>query len=282
MSGVVIIADGSHTRVLTLSPHELRNGGIVYRPHAEEINVELEVIAPEGISASQSIRIVAESAFTSGSAPVSAAATQIVSRVLAPRPAVKSERRNTEAAHFQPPPPSSVQLKQRSITITDAPAIDHVDLARAAAIETALTLLPPSPPLPALPVTLPPPVVSRVESAPLRPVPQPDATLIDPAVPARPFRPATPIHAPQPRMPHDMDLPQYAFDHLAVKVQLSIDAEGRVARAQAVDTVGAYAGRLVASTLNTARQWTFHPAMLGEEPVESTMEVTFRYSRSEK
>jgi TonB family protein len=258
-SGVFIIGDGSKTRVLTLSPRELRNGGILYKPAADDINVEFQVIEPRGRTASESIRIIGAPAPVSAAAPIG----QIARRVLPQPPVPRREKREMLLAPVEAPPPSSARTKQRMITTVDAPLINPEATMRPPWFAPALMPLPPQP-------------AAQLDRA----LTNADADM-DTAVPAAPgFHPATAIHAPQPRVPQGVYLPQYVYDRpFLVKVEVSINAAGSVTDARLVDTIGPYASQLGPSALNTARAWTFHPATLGGQPVASTMVVTFHYSR---
>jgi TonB family protein len=263
-SGVFIIADGVKTRVLTLSPRELRNGGILYKPAADEINIELQIIEPRGRTASQSIRIVGAPEPVSPSAPIG----QIARSVLRQPPPPRSATRGIRPARFEAPPLPSGVTEQRSITMLEepeAPLIDPEAMTRPPWFASALM---PLPPRPAPPTAQPGPTVERSDA-------QADVGARAPA-----FHAATAIHAPQPLVPQSVSFPQYAYDHrFEVKVEVSINQMGRVTEARLVDAIGPYASQLGPSALNTARAWTFRPATLGGQPVASTMVLTFRYSR---
>ena len=265
-SGVFIIADGVKTRVLTLSPRELRNGGILYKPAADDINIELQIIEPRGRTASQSIRVVGAPEPVSASAPIG----QIARSVLRQPPAPRSETRGMRAARFEPPPLPSVATEQRAITTVDAPEAPLIDpgaMMRPPWFASALM------PLPARPAPLTP-------TAQRGPTVEKSDAEAEVAARAPAFQPATAIHAPQPLVPQSVSLPQYVYDHrFEVKVEVSINALGRVTEARLVDAIGPYASQLGPSALNTARAWTFRPATLAGQPVASTMVLTFRYSR---
>ncbi len=256
-SGVFIITDGSKTRVLTLSPRELRNGGILYKHSADDINVELQIIEPQGRTASQSIRIVGGPDAVSPAEPIKQIARSVLQKPAVPR----SDARELRVARFEAPP--EVAAEQRSITTVDAPLIDP-----------QVTMPPPwfaSALMPPPPQAAPPRASTPAKA---------DGDAAAHAGAAPEFAAATPIHSPQPFIPQGLSFPQYAYDHgVEVKVEVNINAAGRVSNTRIVGAAGPYASQLGPYAMNAARGWTFHPAMLGGQPIASTMVLTFRFSR---
>jgi hypothetical protein len=145
------IADGARTRTLNLSHRELQNGGIVYKPKAEEISVELNVTSRVGATTSQSIRVVGET-FKPG-LPAEHTVVQESRIPASPRP-------------FRPPA-NARPTERRAIETLDVPQID----AAPAAHQTELV----ASSLPSLPAALPKFTETRREFRPPQPVrsPQP-------------------------------------------------------------------------------------------------------------
>jgi hypothetical protein len=246
-SATFTITDGARTRILNLGARELRHGSILYKPHADEIKVELSVTSPAGRSASQSIRILG-----ADPAPAAAAEVQKAPRVIAQMPVPGDAHPEDIPANAAPPtsfvaPPQEAPPQPRLIATPDAPNI-NVGAPRLIAGNLSTNITLPAPP--------------------------------KPAAGSRELRPATPLHAPQPSLPAGVNLPDYAFDRpFQVQVEVSISAGGRVTDAHLVGSAGPYASLLGAWALNTARLWTFHPATLGGESIPSTIVLTFHYSR---
>ena len=105
------IADAGRTRTLNLSARELQNGSIVYKPKADELSVELNVTSRDGLTASQSIRIVGTALEPRSPAnPVPKAVTEESRGVASPRPF--------------PPPPDASRTQPREIATPDAPPLE--------------------------------------------------------------------------------------------------------------------------------------------------------------
>jgi hypothetical protein len=256
-SAVFTIADGARTRTLNLSAAELQHGSILYKPHADEIKVDLSVTSPAGQTAEQWIRIL-----EADPAPEAGEARK------APRVIAQTPVTGTSLPQDIPATPAPAAAFEEPVRTPQRIAAPNIDVA-------APDLNPGSPEInmgvPKLVAGNLPANIPR--AAPPVPVPQPPARV-------RELRPATPLHAPQPTLPPGVNLPDYAFDRpFQVQVEVSINVSGRVTAAHLVGSAGPYASLLGAWALNTARLWTFHPATLGGEPVPSTMVLTFHYTR---
>jgi outer membrane biosynthesis protein TonB len=185
---------------------------------------------------------------TSRNGATASQSIRIVGATVQPRSptpqAVAHENPITRPPRAFQPPPDARQTETRAITTPDIP------LTNAAPNPLASTL-------PSLSPSLPEFAQSRRE-----------------------FHPAEPVHSPQPLLPADVRLPDYAYDRpLQIQVEVTVGLDGRVTAARLTGESGAWAGLLGPTALNAARMWRFRPAMLGGEPIRSTMVLTFRYAR---
>lgn len=56
--GVMTISDGGFTKVITLDAGQLRDGHVAYTPLTRDVNIRLEVSAPDGKSIGESVQVV--------------------------------------------------------------------------------------------------------------------------------------------------------------------------------------------------------------------------------
>lgn len=285
-SGSVTIADGNLTRVIRLTPRDLRTGSILYKPSADDIDVEFDIVGPSGTTGSQSIRIIgaapptfrsdARSDLRSDARPVSPAspppraAPQVIPHAAPPTRAV---------TQFQPPPQARPQ--PRSIATSDAPLITQ------ARPETGTILLPSTVMLPPGPAAATPaPAAHPVQRAPQTAAQAAASGSVAAGNAARPpvrttnFQPAVVIRSAQPPFPLNPGLPPDSLDRpIEVKVEIRIDSKGRVMSTRMAADNRPNVAAFAAGALGAARSWLFRPAMLDGKPIDSTMIVTFRYTK---
>jgi TonB family protein len=273
VSAVLTILDGDlPPREIRLGQEELRTtGSIVYSPLGRTIQFRLEVLASgqkitESVLAIKGSRTAYSSVLRDGPIP-----SQPASATPAP-----NVRQTAPAAPAQPPPsvPRVFSLPQappkqepsneeswRQITLESGPVItqtSHMPATAPLALSEPLKMPPgPKPPEPAQTASRPqpPPVRAPQETKP-------------PHVYAGPksIQQVQPILSRQAWASITRDT--------AVKVKVTIGADGKVTRAQAVSKASPY---LTGAAVIAAQHWRFEPATLNGQRVESDTVLTFDF-----
>ena len=262
------IVSGERGRTLTLSPHELRTGSLLYTVSAEDIEMELNVSGPAGNFA-ESVRVV-------GAAPgEQLAMTPVLPRLTmeppAPSgpalsgPAPKSddlrvvdaapEQRKARRDFVQPPP-----VKREDKPIATPPEAPEIQVG--ANLPPAVPIGVPGLPAPGLPLrtTAPGDTVDYVAPRSIRSA-QPSVSASSTSV-ERAFA--------QTNKPH------------SVQVEVTIDERGAVTNATVAASSGPFAYLFVDAALAAARRWQFEPARRGGRPVASKMTLKFDFVNSSR
>jgi periplasmic protein TonB len=309
--GVLIIHDGDQQQELALSKKQLLEDTIVYVPASQNVNFTLQVVAggvvhrdsisvytprpsPREPVASASIPtnvpelppISVESATTPASRPTTPASspTKPASR---PETIVRALPR-AEVKHLAPPeqaaakPPDSRPPVSPTIS-TPPPAAEPTP------VQVALST-PPAPISPPLakeqPVPEPQAVVPKQERAqdsvgqvaPPRPIP-----IVEPAAPTP--RASPPVEKPTPPQPLKQvkpvvprSLKALITRDITMEVNLSIDADGKITKAEASTGGGLLQNSLGKLAVEAARLWKFQPARLGNRNVPGEVRIQFQFS----
>jgi outer membrane biosynthesis protein TonB len=90
------------------------------------------------------------------------------------------------------------------------------------------------------------------------------------------FVPAVPLRKVNPVI--DPTLKFMLSRETTVDVKVSIDAQGKVVKAEPVKRDGSIAGFIATASVNAARLWSFRPARRGDRNLPSDMVVQFKFS----
>jgi protein TonB len=277
--GVLTIRDGDQQQELTLSKKQLLEDTIIYVPASQNVNFTLQVVAGRVLhrdsvsvytpqasprepvaSVPEPTPIPVESQTTPGPSRA-----ETIVRAL-PRPEIKSPAPTVKPP--EPPPPAAPTVS------TPAPAAEPAPVQVALSTQPAL-ISPPPPkeqPVPAPPVAVPAPV-PIVEPAAPTPRPSPPAaaaTLVEKPTPPQPMRQVKPV---VPR-----SLKAMITREITMEVNLSIDADGKIIKAEAATGGGILQTSLGKLAVEAARLWKFQPARLGNRNVPGEVRIQFQFS----
>jgi protein TonB len=241
-SAAVSIQDGNSNRVLKLDAAQLRGGNLLYSPISDQILMQLTVTTSTE-TASESVTAilpkVEAQAIPKPPAPLPPVPTQ-------PAPAAQEVPPRKPSRAFVPPTPAIARAAQPGLSLQEAPAPGRTPAPEAALPGTTLST-------PAPPQTAPQPVLEVVS-----------------------YEPAVALVKTMPIFPPE--LRNLAVKQTVVQVNVTIDRNGRVSKAEAISQNNVSKFLLNAAT-NAARTWRFKPARRGGEPVPSESVVQFVFSR---
>jgi hypothetical protein len=254
-SGVLSILDGNSRRDLSLTASQVRGGSLLYSPSSDQVQMQLAVTGGAGVSEESVIVILPK-----GGAP---AEVRPLPRA-APKNAVGETERPTESAERSQPTrpfvPPQTRVQQPAPIAVGAPPPASVSVPAGAPAPFLTAQLREPPPPPAKPVE--PAIASLRNDAPAtRPLPPP----YRPPLLVRQVMPIIP-----PMLKSILVLPR------TVEVKLSIDATGKVIKAEGVPQPN-IPRLLVMSAETAARQCRFQPAVSGNQPVASEMILRFQF-----
>jgi TonB family protein len=307
--GVLQIFDGATHREVKLNGNQVADGSVLYKPLTQDVTFRLEVHGAGQTSAIGSMRVLDATA-ASREAPVldvspssvtpSSVTPASATRASATPPSVTPAR---ASAVTQPVNPLPVPDTARTATVktppqSAAPARDVPAKTQSAKAEIARDNESPAPsvqppprlvssrpdsqpqPQPAgVPGTQPPSAGSVINgwdsSAPAAPRTVPTTTVASFETKAPVFIPPKPLSQ---VMPNTRTLAPGAISQVTrVEVTVRIDSTGHVLSAHVLNENGSTKGALSAAALAAARQWTFQPATLQGEKVESEHTIVFEF-----
>ncbi len=281
--GVLTIRDGDQQQELALSKKQLLEDTIIYVPTSQNVNFTLQVVAG-GVVHRDSVSVYTPrpsprepvaSVAEPTPIPVESSTTPALPRPATivralPRAEIKSPalRQQTTAKPPEPPPPAAPTVS------TPAPAAEPAPVQVALSTQPAI-INPPPPkeqPAPAPPIAAPA-AVPIVEPAAPTPRPSPPAaaaTLVEKPTPPQPMRQVKPV---VPR-----SLKAMITREITMEVNLSIDADGKITKAEAATGGGILQSSLGKLAVEAARLWKFQPARLGNRNVPGEVRIQFQFS----
>jgi hypothetical protein len=254
--GLLSVREGSVTRQFPLEAGAVRAGSILYSPTSEQAELELS-IQGAGEPLKETVLVIV---------PRNGA----VQTVAMTQPAAGSPSAWSPA----PLPPSQpVRQPARPFIAPEAKA------AESAAAPAALEMPPPAAAQTAGAAADLPSAINRQPQAPVPPPPDSQAQRTEPRE-QQPVRqaltpvPATPLRQVAPATPPEIR--SRLLRPVIVEVLVSIDAAGKVVRVESHAPKGTSQFLIDASVL-AAQKWTFHPAMVGGQPVPASALLQFRF-----
>ncbi len=306
--GVLQIFDGATHREVKLNGEQVADGSVLYKPLTQDVTFRLEVHAAGQASAMASMRVL-DATSASHEAPVlDATSSPVASASISPA----SVTPPPSAAPARTPPPQQpvnplpVPETARAATEkTPPPAAASASVpARSvpARTQNAKTEVARNNESPAPSVQPPRPVSPRPDSQPQKqtasvpssqlpntgsiingwdsttpaaPRTVPTANLASLETKAPVFIPPKPLSQ---VMPNTRTLAPGTISQITrVEITVRIDSTGHVLSAHVVSENGSAKGALSAAALAAARQWTFQPATLQGEKVESEHTIVFEF-----
>lgn len=261
--GILTIKDASEQTEVSLTKAQLQTDRFTYDSKGDFLEISLEVFAPGGKSALESIMV---------------AAPQLSTRSRSETPAI--EVRRTEPVPRSAPPPPAIRAALSSampVRRFAAPTVRRT-------VPAPTSMIPDAPPAtqtaavdPArmrAPDFLPKAAQIQAPAAPAQEMRQ--------ALPARSAAPITPVQAPKALREIRPTLPFSVASMLKrptqVQVRVFVDQYGRVTRAEPVIPPGGINQYLGASAANAAKLWTFQPARRGDTPLASELVLNFTFA----
>ena len=270
ITGSLFIQAGNDHRDLVLTPEQLRSGSVFYTPTGDQIDIRLQVVGrndsvtydsvivllPPGVD--QRPVVVSRPApppatqNSSASAPVPSAAPE-----LQPQPNPVEPRRS-----FSTPPGPTIARSSAPPRL-DEPPPDVSLTPKAPSPSSLFNVQPAAPPAPAVPAPTPaapsqPPVSTQRKTAP---------------------GPQSPVPISQPLPRFSSELRAVIFNPVTVQVKVTIDAGGKVVKAEALPRNDVHV-LLLQAAADAARNWKFRPATINGLPVPGEAIVSFVFSRA--
>ena len=244
--GTLSIRDGDlQPQELHLELEQLRTGSVVYSPTNESVLFRLEVTSRDETKTHETTLALA-------------ATKAHLTAVAASRPAAGSSSRNRKS--FSPPRSRHDFGKPSRVMLVDPPAQAASFLGASALVEQLAIAQPKVAPFP-------PPDPQQDRITPREPQPLP----VTPA-----FVAARPIHESMPNLPRAIR--DTVTSEVEVQIKVQVDESGRVKRIAPLGSTGPASDSIISASAEAARHWRFAPAMRGNEPVESEVVLTFRYT----
>jgi hypothetical protein len=246
---LLTIQEGGSRREVRLTAEELRTQRTEYYPQSGNVVLRLEVQRAAGQFTGETVQV----------------ATGLGEPAPAPKP-IRIERRSVVAS--APPSRTRGRADRRAIADPRRPAAPRqFTAARRLPSRPPATLLPEPPPASPQGAPLAQPVRLASPVLPARGAEAPPVRFVA-AIPVRKVSPAAPV-----------DLRAAIRDNVAVDVEVTIDAAGRVLRATPVEAVTASQRLLAPHAAQAASMWTFRPASRDGKPVESRLILRFDFTR---
>jgi hypothetical protein len=276
-SGTLAIQDSDQRLELPLDHLGLNTGQILYVPQGGNVELLLTMHTNSG-AVQELVRVLrspGSGALTVAALKPPAPKPQQVARNRTESPAPIQEPTEQNATLEEAPPASSVLESLRQASPFNQIQMTSAQLPASSTLQPPPVVTPkPTPPPPSRqPVTLPQTPAAKesvappVSQPPARPEPAVRSPLTMPPKPQRQVVPVVPSH-----------LKPLLTRALVVEVKLSVDASGRVTKAEAADGAGIM-GHLGRVSESAARQWTFQPGTINGQPVPSVHVVQFRFGK---
>lgn len=272
--GVLSITDGETKEDVELDQNQLRTGAITYAPITNDVSFRLEVIDPKtGRAVSESLRALAGVAPAAGSTAATAKNEKTPAATPAPAGTTATPAPTT-------PAPSETASGATGTTSAEAPLavrlgrpspIQLAQIETRAAQEASIAPAPSLDSGSALPAGRAIPGGSVAVPAAPRPAAPPPA-----AAPAPTRSPAAAVQEARVRTkvrPAYPEIARKAHVSGSVTVQATVDREGKVRRAVAIS--GSPLLRQAAQ--DAVMRWTYDPATLNGQPVESVSQVQVEF-----
>ena len=301
--GILTIKDGQGEQTLYLDLPQLRTGSVLYSPVTDKIHFRLEVFTSDGKTASEAVLAVMGRQPAHGQTASQPVAPPVIAPVRQPAPNpvathVQTAKKDGAPALVMPavnppavsqqeakpfiPPVSPDRSGETARTIyIDPPADQPISSVASGGVVLPAALpaqpqwvSPPPPRPPAVtaaqpeevkPPQVPAPVISQTRTAVAEKAPVDEVF-----VPAAPLRKVNPVI--------DPTLKFMLSRETIVDVKVTIDAQGKVVKAEPVNRDGSIAGFIATASVNAARLWTFRPARRGDRNLPSDMVVQFKFN----
>jgi hypothetical protein len=260
VQGVLRINDNGTRNELPLNAAQLRNGRVLYVPRSGDVEIALEVTPAGGALISDSVRVL-QPGFTPTPGQAQVPATKGATSANPP-PTGTAQRTMPSAIK---PAPREFVLPPATRTVPNPQTVGSFRIEPATSDTNLSSLGRPLLPSSATPATPPPGTVPSITTPP---APEGRRIAATPPVPLRQFALTIPP-ALAARLPMET----------VVQVELSVDAEGRVAGMAPEPQKTPAANDLAALAATSARNWRFKPATSGGVPVASKYILTFRLKR---
>jgi len=280
-SGSLTVIDNNGLREIALDASQIRGGSILYAPTGDQVQADLNVVGPQGNTTESVIVLLPRT----GPLQVQPVAPK---RTLAVPSAITTRTPGLTAQPVKPPlaPPENAAPSNTAANPVSVPPVEHktVEPSTPAVVQPLATVTQPA----ATSHTSPPPaqpaaaVSAPAETAP-KPVSEPKPVPATPAVTrtAPPSVAAVPYSPPQVERKSPVVIPEILKPMLVratvVEVMVSIDASGKVTKAEVLPSATKIPVWLSASTLRAAKLYKFKPARRGSEAIPGEMLIQFDF-----
>lgn len=260
--GMLLIRAQNANRDMSLTPEQLRLGSILYAPTTDQVEIQLNVVAGERVARDSVMVLLPRKGEKS---PVVTTAQRVDAALdtvqLVPN---LDERHNgpIQAEHSKPfvePVAPRISGVVTPASITEIPPRINSDTGSLASV-SFLNTQPAAPAVPAVPLANQ--IAEPTPASPTKPL-------------AQAIQSPVPIDKVMPRVPEP--LKNTLSSPKTVEVSLTIDAAGKVVRAEAVAAKGSNP-YLDQAAVAAALLWRFHPAFINDHPVPSTATVQFNFT----
>jgi TonB family protein len=271
--GVLTIQDGPQKREVPLTPAMLLDSRIVFTPASDAIHVALELFTPDGRSRREELMFLFSRSAAANPPSVVRAQTPLSVTIAVPavrKPVEASRAREPERPARRFELPSVARGAAANPSIPDAAPAESIgpgDPYLTGRNSTVLAQIP-------LPKPAAPP-----EPAPVAPAPVERPASSQPAPPQRPpsvVVPPKPLQQVRPELPPNVR--GMLSQEVQVEIKVTVDANGRVTRAEPVASKGAIAEYLGKAAATAALVWKFEPARIDGKPAPGELILQFRFA----
>ncbi|MBV8808564.1 MAG: TonB family protein [Acidobacteriaceae bacterium] len=280
-TGLLEIEDGSEHRSLRLDSSQFANGSLMYSPATRDVTFRLQVFDAGGRQVSRFVRVINGSVasplfdateLAESSPPTKARLGQNTEQAELNTKINRAVAQNTGSASSGTQFPTKISKDvRRSDPPSIGPSASHsaTDAELQPRSQAELT----SPKREAEPVRSLPQTHSASTSAPAGGTSNSGKSLSDATyIPPRPLKQVVPSQA------------NFGYLELSrpvdIEVRVRIDARGKVAEAQVVNTPSGNENVLTSAALSAAKQWLFEPAQMGGDRVPSDHRIVFHFRPS--
>jgi TonB family protein len=271
--GMMTIQDGPQKREVPLTPAMLQDSRIVFTPANDIIHVALELFTPDGSSQREELMFLFSRSAAANPPPVVRAQTPLSVTVTAP-----AARQPVEASRAREPERPARRFELPSVPREAAANPSIPDAAPPVSIGQRDTNLTGRNPTVLAQIPLPKPAAPP-EPAPVTPVPAERPASSQPAPPQRPPNavvPPKPLQQVRPELPPNVR--GMLSQEVQVEIKVTVDATGRVTRAEPLASKGAIAEYLGKAAATAALVWKFEPARIDGKPAPGELILQFRFA----
>jgi protein TonB len=288
--GLMIIGDGEQHKELALDQKKLLEGGLFYTPSSETVSFTLQIFG-EGVVQRESVTVIKP---RRNAPPPLITATPEISVPAPPERPSQGPTPRPEAAANLPDPQAATA---RAVSERPADTVSSAAVQTPFPTQSAIT----NPPLPReqtdpMPQVVAPgpegsqvspgprqsPAVPLVEPAPPSAAPiavpptRPESSLaVATAQPVAPYIPPRPVRQTKPVAPRS--LKALISREIVIEVKVSVDATGRITRAEAPPGEGVLQNSLAKLAIEAARLWKFQPAREGNHNKPGEVRIQFQF-----